>query len=239
MPNKMSRKRRPTPIQQEFAFARCRRRRPGAGRKPKGERAGVSHKTREVLAARFPVHVSVRLERGLPGLRDKQTYRELKRAFAAGCDRFGFRLAQYSVQTNHVHMICEGRDKAALARGMQGLLIRVAKALNRLWARHGRVFADRYHGRILRTPREVRNALCYVLNNARRHAARLGKALLDPFSSGFWFDGWREAGGQMPQGLTDRKEVAPLARARSWLLRVGWRRRGLLGMLEVPAAGAT
>ncbi len=81
---------------QRFAFARRGGRRPGAGRKPKGERPGVSHKTREALAARFPVHVTVRLERGLPGLRDKQTYRALKRAFAAGSDRFGFRLTQYS-----------------------------------------------------------------------------------------------------------------------------------------------
>ncbi len=231
------RKRRSIGFQQEFAFAR--RRRPGGGRKPKGERAGVSHATREELASRFPVHVTVRLERGLPGLRGKQAYRTLKRAFAAGCDRFGFRMAQYSVQTNHLHMICEATEKNALARGMQGLLIRVAKALNRLWARHGRVFADRYHGRILRTPREVRNALCYVLNNARRHAVRLGKALLDPFGSGFWFDGWKETRGQVPRGLAERGEDAPLARARSWLLTVGWRRRGLLGMCEVPAAGAS
>ncbi|MBI4880414.1 MAG: transposase [Planctomycetes bacterium] len=233
----MSRKPRPIRIQQQLAFARRGGRRPGAGRKPKGERPGVSHKTREALAARFPVHVTVRLERGLPGLRDKQTYRALKEAFAAGSDRFGFRLVQYSVQTNHLHMICEGRDKSALARGMQGLMIRLARALNRLWGRCGRVFADRYHGRILRTPREVRSALCYVLNNARRHAARLGRALLDPFSTGFWFDGWKETGGRLPQGVAGREEDPPLARARSWLLAVGWRRRGLLGMREVPAAG--
>ncbi len=94
--NQMSRKRRPIPTQQQFGFARRGGRRPGAGRKPKGERPGVSHRTREALAARFPVHVTVRLERGLPGLRDKQTYRVLKRAFAAGSDRFGFRLTQYS-----------------------------------------------------------------------------------------------------------------------------------------------
>ncbi len=239
LPNQMGRKRQPVLIQQQLAFARRGGRRPGAGRKPKGERAGVSHKTRGALAARFPVHVTVRLDRGLPRLRDKRTYRVLRDAFAAGCDRFGFRLAQYSVQTNHLHMICEGRDKNALARGMQGLLIRLARALNRLWGRRGRVFADRYHGRILRTPREVRNALCYVLNNARRHAVRLGNALLDPFGTGFWFDGWKETGGRVPQGLTGREEEAPLARARTWLLAMGWRKRGLLGMLEIPAAGAS
>ncbi|MBI4878731.1 MAG: transposase [Planctomycetes bacterium] len=234
----MGRKRQPIPSQQRFAFARRGGRRPGAGRKPKGERAGLSHRTREKLAARFPVHVTVRLEQGLPRLRDAKTYRVLKGAFAAGCDRFGFRLAHYSVQTSHLHMICEGKDREALAKGMQGLLIRLAKALNRLWERHGRVFADRYHARILRTPREVRNALCYVLNNARRHAARLGKALLDPFASGFWFGGWKETAGRLPRGLSDRDGDPPLARARTWLLGLGWRKRGLISMREVPAARA-
>jgi len=50
--------------------------------------------------------------------------------------------------------------------------IRVAKGLNKLWARRGKVFADHYHDRILRTPREVRNALCYVLHNAKKHGLR-------------------------------------------------------------------
>ncbi len=55
-----------------------------------------------------------------PRLRDGKTYRLLKQALLAGCDRFGFRLAHYSVQANHVHLICEGKDKDALARGMGG-----------------------------------------------------------------------------------------------------------------------
>ena len=68
----------------------------GAGRKPKGEKAGVSHAKRAVLASRFPVHVTVRLEKGLPSLRRKEAYRVLKRAFAAGSERFGFRLVEYA-----------------------------------------------------------------------------------------------------------------------------------------------
>ena len=65
-------------------------------------------------------------------------------------------------------------NQARLEVGMQGLAIRIARGLNRLWGRKGKVFADRYHDRVLRTPREVRNALAYVLNNARRHAVRCG-----------------------------------------------------------------
>jgi hypothetical protein len=71
---------------------------------------------------------------------------------------------------------------------MQGLKVRIAKALNKFWKRRGTVFSDRYHARILRTPREVRRALLYVLQNARRHGMRL--LGVDPCSSGAWFDGW-------------------------------------------------
>jgi REP element-mobilizing transposase RayT len=188
----------------------------------------VSHAARAPLASRFPAHVTLRLIDGLPSLRRKPIYRVLRRAFTAGSERFGFRLVQYSVQTNHLHLLVEARDRRALVRGMQGLAIRVAKALNRLWERGGRVFADRYHDRILRTPREVRNALAYVLHNARRHGARfLG---VDPFSSGAWFDGWRESGPATCHPGTPPSAAA----ARTWLLAVGWRRHGLLSVDEIP-----
>ena len=202
--------------------------RPGAGRKPKRERAGVSHAPRGKLAARFPVHVTVRLAEGLPSLRNRRVYAALRTAFAAGCERFGFRLVQYSVQREHMHLMAEAKDRRALARGMQGLLIRVAKALNRLWERRGSVFGDRYHDRVLRTPREVRSCLAYVLNNARRHALRLAQGV-DLYSSGCWFDGWKEQ--LRPRGVPAPR---PVAAARTWLLETGWRRAGLVGVTEVP-----
>jgi REP element-mobilizing transposase RayT len=161
-------------------------------------------------------------------LRSKGVYAALRAAFAAGCDRFGFRLTQYSVQKDHIHMIAEAKDGRALARGMQGLLIRVAKALNRVWGRRGSVFPDRYHERALRTPREVRSALAYVLNNARRHGLRLAQGM-DFFSSGPWFDGWRET--FRTRGVP---QTRPVATGRTWLLRTGWRRRGLIRLAEVP-----
>ena len=204
--------------------------RAGAGRKPdaKDGRAGVSHRARPSLASRHPVHVTVRLREGLPTLRNRRVYGALRNAFAAGCDLFGFRLAQYSVQRDHIHMICEAKGRRALARGVQGLLIRVAKALNRLWGRKGSLFADRYHDRVLRTPKEVRSTLAYVLNNARKHGLRLAQ-VMDFFASGCWFDGWREE--VRARGVP---AVCPVASARTWLLSLGWRRRGLIGVEEVP-----
>ena len=161
-------------------------------------------------------------------MRSKGVYAALRAAFAAGCDRFGFRLVHYSVQRDHIHMICEAKGRRALGRGVQGLLIRVAKALNRLWGRKGSVFADRYHARALRTPREVRRALTYVLNNARRHGLRLAQAV-DLFSSALWFDGWREK-----IRTRGRPSEIPVTAGRTWLLNEGWRRSGLIGPEEVP-----
>jgi len=92
------------------ARSTCRRRgargesaRPGAGRKPNGRRAGVSRLKRPKLASRHPVHVTVRLTNGLPKLRRKTSFRVLRCAFAAGCDRFGFRLVHYSIQNARKH----------------------------------------------------------------------------------------------------------------------------------------
>ncbi len=204
--------------------------RAGAGRKPKGRRAGVSHRTRERLAARFPVHVTCKLREGLPRLRNKCAYVVLKHCFGKGRDRFGFRLNHYSVQGNHLHLIVEARDERALSRGMQGLSIRIAKRLNRLWDRCGSVFADRYHGHILRTPREVRSALAYVLNNCRKHG--LSPKGPDPYSSAGWFDGWKD----VERTVVDRSRGGPcvVVAPRSWLLGVGWRRHGLVRSTEVP-----
>jgi REP element-mobilizing transposase RayT len=165
------------------------------------------------------------LRAGLPTLRRAPERLAIEHAFARGADRFGFRLVHYSIQSNHLHLIAEARDRRALWRGMQGLLVRVAKALNKLWARHGSVFGDRYHSRSLRTPREVRAGLLYVIQNARRHGVRVGA--IDTYSSGPWFDGWARR-------IAAPARVLACVQARTWLLRLGWQRHGLIGMHESP-----
>jgi hypothetical protein len=120
---------------------------------------------------------------------------------------------------------------------MKSLAARLARAVNRGCRRTGPVLADRYHLRVLRTPREVRNALAYVLLNARRHAAQAGRALsrafqLDPASSARWFDGWIE---RLEHSTSEPRSVSP---PRGWLLRVGWRSWGLIDPSEVPGLTA-
>jgi len=137
-------------------------RRPGAGRKPAGLTAGVPHGPRAIHHGRHPVHVTLRIVAGLPSLRGATLFPVLRGSLAAA-STVSYRVVHYSVQTNHVHLLIEAEDTRARGRGMQGLGIRLAKAINRRLGRRGRVWNDRYHGRPLRTPREVRHGLAYVL----------------------------------------------------------------------------
>jgi len=145
----------------------------------------------------------------------------------AAASRDQFRIAHFSVQTNHVHLLVEANESRALQRGMQGLGIRLAKAINRVLGRHGKIWSDRYHCRALRTPREVRNGLIYVLLNGRKHHVT-GRGI-DPCSSGSWFGGWK-------QRVEAAHGPVPVREPRTWLLRVGWRRSGPIRFDDAPAS---
>lgn len=213
-------------------------RRAGAGRKP-GTNPALPHAPRGAFPKTLPAHVTLRLRSNLPSLRNVRVVQEIERTFAAGCARRGFRLVHYSLQGNHAHLIVEAHDRAALGRGMMAVGARVARAVNRVARRKGPVLADRYHVRLLPTPKEVRGALRYVLLNARRHAAQAQAKLtkvvrLDRASSARWFDGWKR--GNLATNEAEREAAGEpaVARARTWLLTVGWRRYGLLDPADVP-----
>jgi REP element-mobilizing transposase RayT len=170
-------------------------------------------------------------------LRNGRTFRVVRRCIAAGRDRFGFRLVEYSLQGQHLHLVCEADDRRALARGMQGLNVRLARRLNRHLGRTGTLLAERYHSRVLKTPTEVRNVLAYVLCNARKHAfergVRMGRGWIDPFSSAPHFSGWSDSVRPASTRALGPRSTAP---PRSWLLRIGWKRRGPISVDTVPAA---
>ena len=183
-----------------------------------------------------PVHVTLRLRSGLPSLRRRPLVREFQRSLAQASERGEFRVAHYSLQGDHAHLIVEAQGKHALARGMKSVAARLARAVNRVSRRSGPVLDGRYHHRLLRTPLEVRRALAYVLLNARRHwaKARGGRRpplRLDEASSARWFDGWRREAGSHREVARGSPEVS---RPRTWLLSVGWRRHGLVDPGEVP-----
>ena len=180
-------------------------RRNGAGRKPKGPKPLVSHKARVQFDKPLPVHVTLRVGEHVWNLRSGRSYRQLKACLAAAAGRFGLRMIAFSIQGNHLHLIVEANDTEALSHGMQGLCIRIAKALNAMMRRSGRVFADHYHSRLLRSPTEVARAITYVLNNHRHHHGERG---VDRFSSA---------------ALDTAERAKVLSRPLGWLLRAGWR----------------
>jgi REP element-mobilizing transposase RayT len=146
---------------------------------------GVAHVRRERFHQWLPVHVTLRLMPRLWGLRRPKVMRAVAQAVSAAAERFETRICHFSVQHNHIHLIVEAASNEGLSRAMQGLSTRLAIALNRLRGEHGKVFADRYHAHVLRTPTEVRRAVTYVLDNHVKHSggARRGP---DFYSSAVW-----------------------------------------------------
>ena len=228
--------------QRSFAFRTWGGRRRGAGRKPKVERAGVTHGPRPEHAARHPVHVTMRATRRLPSLRAQRVFVAMYRAFSR-TKRGWFRIIHFSVQRDHVHLLVEADDKVSLSRGVAGAAVRLARAVNRVLGRNGRVWGDRFHARALTTPREVRHGLVYVLTNWRKHAA--GAKGLDVCSSARLFDGWKSppASGPPPHGGRDaggdtRMDEGPIALPKTWLARTGWKRYGFISAAEKPSVAS-
>ncbi len=182
-------------------------RRTGAGRKPKAPRALVSHMARPRFEKPLPAHVTLRVGAHVWNLRSRRCFRVIEACLEKAKERLDLRVIEFTVLGNHLHLVVEADCDRSLSRGMQGLAVRIAKALNRLMQRRGRVFADHYHSHLLPNPTELANALAYVLRNFEHHfGSRSGR---DPFSSSAYSDAARSR---------------ILAGPRGWLLRAGWRR---------------
>jgi REP element-mobilizing transposase RayT len=204
--------------------------RAGAGRKrAPGVRPSVPHRPRAKHATAHPVHVTLRARAGLPSLRSQVVHEMFRKVLVRQRKRHysrAFHVVEFSIQDNHVHLIVEatGAEDAHdnLRSGVSGLVISFAKRLNGILDRKGKVWGDRWHGRELGSPREVRNAIVYVFRNLAKHGTRmLGDGNVDPLSSAPRFQGWtRPLRWPFPQGPW------PIAPPKTWLLGTGWRTRG-------------
>ncbi len=231
--------------------------RPGAGRKRKPRADGKlaePHGRRLPVRASEPVHVILRVTAAVGSLRThemRMAVREASFAVARGRET-SFHIVHYSIQRSHLHLIVEATDRRSLANGIRAFAISAAKHINAMASmlrgqrRRGAVFTDRYHAVILRAPRQVRACLAYVLNNWRHHGearprrgggtrARAWK--LDPYATGLAFDGWKERGEGVRYSIPAGYEGPLVWEPRSWLLRVGWRKHGMISVDEVPGRG--
>jgi REP element-mobilizing transposase RayT len=215
-----------------------------------------------VHRSRYPVHVTLRTVDGLTSLRAPGLYAALRSAIARSQRGAAFRITDFSVEPNHGHFITEASDAQSLSNGVRALVIRLTLAIRRVTGYRGRIWADRYHARELRSPREVRNALAYVLNNWKKHVR--GASDMDPCSSAPWFSGWSDLakstsdgwasaqpgviepwtaqGPPLPARLSARQAdstpLCPVVPATTWLATFGWRKksgRGSIKLGECPA----
>ena len=225
----------------------------GSGRKPKGPRAGESHKARPELKARHPVHVVLRAVEAVRSLRRRHTYQAIRWATLTTARREDFRIVHVSIQRTHIHLLVEADGKAALSAGMQGFQISAAKLLNAAISkgrpgprRRGRVFADRYHAQIITTPTQARHTISYVLSNWRKHEedrrSPMREWKVDWFSTAAMFPGWAEYADE-PEDRRyflwkgpDTYDPLIVYQPRTWLLREGWKKAGPISKDEVPSA---
>lgn len=218
----------------QLSFAQRRRADGKARRKPgpkPGKNALLPHVARPAHQRSNPVHVTLRAIAGLASFRMQLTYAAFERS-VRDTRREDFRIAEFSVQVDHVHLVVEADDKEALARGMKSFSVRANRLFNAATGRgRGRVWRERYSRTDLTTPRQVRNALVYCLQNGRKHGAvRSGsKLVIDACSSARWFGGWA-----LPRSIVETGPP-PTAAPKTALLRYLWKKHGLIDPHERPA----
>jgi len=205
-----------------------RARRAGAGRKPTRVRPGPPHTSRPDHDPRTPVHVTLRAIPTSVSLRSSRVFPHLYGALAAASFD-AFRLVHFSVQSDHLHLIVEADSGRDLARGLQGLGVRVRpRDQSRAWSSWlglGRAISRASTANAARSPLGSR----LRTHEFRKHLRAAPG--IDPCSSGRWFDGWSS------------EEVAPagsrpVVLAQTWLGSIGWRRGGgpIDYSRETPAA---
>jgi hypothetical protein len=216
----------------ELAFMNHGGKRKGAGRKPKRHRDGArvepSHARRPRFTKSRPLHVTVEVAEDVPNLRAANMAPLVIDAIGRANVREDFRVVHVCILGTHIHMICEAEGVEELANGMRSVNNTIAKAVNKRLGRKGAVMPRRFHSHVLRTKREVRNAVQYVLRNAERHGlhdawpgcargaetgtgtrsalASPGLPRPDPLSTAAWFPYWAEgelviASSQIPASV--------------------------------------
>jgi REP element-mobilizing transposase RayT len=220
--------------------------RKNAGRKPKNARAGSPHKKRPTIRPNQALHIVLRVVAAVGNLRRRSLYKAMRDATITAALRERIRIVHISLQRNHVHMLVEADTKSALARGMQGFQISASRNINtalgvdKYRRRRGPVFADRYHLEVITSPTRMRHALSYVLNNWRKHREdQHGLAstwLIDPYSTAILFPDWKELEDKAWMWpMRETYEPMVVRRARSWILREGWKLCGSISVRDVPS----
>ena len=201
----------------------------------------MPHSSRPELKKGNVAHVTIKLRAGLPSLRSAKPLDVVRAAIGRVNGKGLVRVVEYSIQSNHVHMLIEASNSADLSRGMASLNTGLGMRLNRLWDRTGRgsVFRERFHLVVTSTPSQMRRALNYVLQNSVHHGIKL--KTLDPCSSSPSFGGWKQFQGS--NAVARAASGCVSAQPQTWLLRAGWQKVGgqkrLLSIYQRPSVDMT
>ena len=230
------RRKRGTPVPAQLGLHEAPRRgrggfRENAGRK-KALKSSTPHRARAALSCHVPAHITIRATKGLPSFREQSVARTIGHVIRTLRDvRDDFRIVEFSIQSNHIHLIVEAEDDKALSSGVRSFQARVSKAINRdvLGRERGRVWGDRYFRVDLTSPKQARHALAYVLQNGQHHGA-VPAGVKDPISSARWSHRYVTR-AELPA------ETSLTSPSRTYLLNVLWERTwpGAISPAEVPA----
>jgi len=185
-------------------------RRPGSGRK-RIHSKGVSHQRRERVTTKQALHVNFKVR---TSIRNKECLQILKRSIQ-NARSHGLRVLHFSLESNHIHLILEASNNTVLTKGMRSLTITFAKGVEK-----GRIQIERYHLHVLRTLRETKNAIHYVLFNHQKHKG-LKTAHVSAYSSLGLIEDLRSLAksANMTVILKGLKQINFLDAPQSWLAR--------------------
>lgn len=196
-----------------------------------------ARKKRKTFSAAHPLHITLRLRDGLPNLRSRKGAAIVKHAMQ-GVQGKDLRILHFAILSNHIHLLCEGDNSQALYRAMKSFCSRMGLH-NRAWAQKNviqnldkkgyGIFRGRYDVKVLKSPRQVKNALRYVLLNPSKHFSK--NPYIDQFTSGVIFRDWKKLlGYDLSLKAISVQKVAAwktrlnemLSPPRLWLTSIGW-----------------
>lgn len=151
----------------------------GAGRKAKVDK-GIRHTKREEFFRPSSLHLTIKVRKTSAEIKSKAVLKVLHRAILRARSK-GLRMIHYTLEYDHVHLLVEASSNQQLHSGMQAFGICFAKGINKVKGRKGNVYKHRYHLHLLRSAREVKNVLHYILKNGIKHGRTY--CAVDPFNS--------------------------------------------------------
>ena len=148
-----------------------------AGRKAIHDK-GIRHTSREFISRPSALHLTVKLKRA--DIQNKVILRILKHAIYRSRLQ-GIRIVHFTLEHDHVHLYAECGSNLVLAKGMKAFGVTLVKGINKLKRSKGTLYKYRFHLRILKTPRDAKNVINYILKNGIKHRRTL--KVINPYNS--------------------------------------------------------